>query len=153
MYCSECGTEVTQDASFCPECGSAIEQSSETQHSPQSATIEGETGTCEKCDSIISVEADRCPECGYEPASSGIISGLFSIVCLIWAGIGLILFLAAFAVLFSGGYSIVNFILALGLITLFSGIPVGYLYGMYKKAQIGPTETVEIFGSEVGGDN
>jgi RNA polymerase subunit RPABC4/transcription elongation factor Spt4 len=152
-YCSSCGNEIDGDNAFCPNCGNEINQPTEAQQSQQTTEIEGETGSCVKCDSVISVEADRCPECGHEPASTGILGGLFSIIALLWAGLGIILILAAFGVLFTGGYSVGNFILALVLFTAFTLPPVIYLYGMYKSSQVGPTERVELFGKEFGGES
>ena len=139
-YCSSCGNELSGDNTFCPNCGSETNHPAEVQQSQHTAEIEGETDTCVKCDSVISVEAERCPECGHEPGSGGILTGLFSIIAVLWAGVGILLILAAFGALFTGGYSIGNFIIGLLLVTIFTALPVGYLYAKYKASQRGPTD-------------
>ncbi|QIB73484.1 zinc-ribbon domain-containing protein [Halogeometricum borinquense] len=145
MYCSECGTEVEDGTSYCPDCGHQLEDPSVTTE----REIEGESGECQKCGTKISTEVDRCPQCGYEPSSESILGSLFALICIPWVGIGALLYIAAFYALFTGGYTIGNFILGLGLITAFTAIPAFYLYGSYQRSQMGPTEQIELFGQEI----
>jgi len=105
-----------------------------------------ETARCTKCDSEISKEADRCPECGHEPGSGGIIEGLFTLISIPWLGIGLLFYVVAIWVLATGGYTVVNFTLAMVLITAFNIVPAFILYVSYKNATSGPTDP-ELFDS------
>jgi len=146
-HCSECGIEITGDPSFCPDCGNevrSVASQPKENHEP-----EGTTAPCQKCDSHISTNADRCPQCGFEPGSEGILGTIFSLISLLWAGIGVIFYLGAFAALFLGNYSIGGFLFALLLITVFSAAPITYLFLSIKTADRGPTEPVEIFGKQI----
>ncbi len=49
ITCSECGTQVTEDAAFCPHCGELFE---------------GDEFECSGCLTKLSAEADECPVCG-----------------------------------------------------------------------------------------
>jgi predicted amidophosphoribosyltransferase len=49
ITCSECGTQVTDDADFCPHCGEYFE---------------GEEVFCPGCSARISEKATTCPKCG-----------------------------------------------------------------------------------------
>lgn len=95
-----------------------------------------QTGPCGKCESEISVTADRCPECGYEPGNQGILSSIASILALIGSLLGGLFLLAVIGVGITGGYSIGTFIFAVGLAVGFTIIPVGFLYGVYKKSKL-----------------
>jgi len=138
-YCSDCGKEIEPNISLCSDCGSEINLNKKGK----------ELAPCQKCDSDISKDAMKCPECGWEPASSGILHSLIFIICIPWVGAGLIFYLAAFAVLFTGGYSILNFSVALILITTFIAFPVLYLYILFKNADRKPTDKMKIFGQEI----
>jgi RNA polymerase subunit RPABC4/transcription elongation factor Spt4 len=142
MYCSECGTQLDDGASFCPECGFEIGSKPEAETSPK------ETAPCQKCDEEISTEAMKCPNCGWEPTSSGILGSLLALICIPWLGIGLLLYVGAFGALITGGYSIGPFFGGLLLITAFVSFPGAYLYAEYKNRERKPTEPVEIFGQE-----
>lgn len=49
ITCSECGTEITEDALFCPHCGEFFE---------------GDEFTCSGCHYKLSEDATSCPKCG-----------------------------------------------------------------------------------------
>jgi predicted amidophosphoribosyltransferase len=49
INCSECGTEVTDDAQFCPHCGEYFE---------------GDEFTCPGCNSKLDSRDTACPKCG-----------------------------------------------------------------------------------------
>jgi rubrerythrin len=49
ITCSECGTEITEDALFCPHCGEFFE---------------GDEFTCSGCNYKLSDDATSCPKCG-----------------------------------------------------------------------------------------
>ena len=105
-----------------------------------------ETDKCTKCDSEISVEADRCPECGYEPSSGGVLNGILTFISLPWLGIGALFYVVAIWVLFTGGYTILNFIFAMLLITAFNTVPAFILYVSYRQSTMSPTDP-EVFDS------
>lgn len=144
-YCSDCGNEVGADVAYCPDCGNPIASDGKSDEH-ESKT---ETAPCRKCDSQISVEADRCPECGFEPSSHGILGGIFSIISVLWGGLGAILYLVAIAGLFLGTYSLGGFLGTLLFITVFSIAPFTYLYLRVKYADMGPTDEMEVFGETV----
>jgi RNA polymerase subunit RPABC4/transcription elongation factor Spt4 len=146
MYCSECGTEVEGGTSYCPECG--FELGTQSSRGIKEDSIN--KAPCQKCDEDISTEAMRCPNCEWEPASSGILGSLLAIICLPWLGVGILLYLAAFGALFTGGYTILPFLGGLLFITVFTTFPATYLYALYKNSDRKPTEPIEIFGQEVG---
>jgi predicted amidophosphoribosyltransferase len=51
ITCSECGTQVTDDATFCPHCGEYFE---------------GEEVFCPGCNARINENTESCPKCGRE---------------------------------------------------------------------------------------
>lgn len=144
MYCGECGSEIDSENKFCPECGAAVDDAS-----PAEESGDGETAACRKCDEQISVDADRCPECGFEPGGSGILSSLFSLLCVPWLGAGVLLYIGAVYAVVTSGYSVVNFIIALILISIFTVIPAANLYAQYANAERKPTEPLMMFGQEI----
>lgn len=62
-FCTRCGKELPEGASFCPDCGAPVD-SAAAGSAPRSE------GFCTRCGAIMPAGSDRCPECGA-PAGGG----------------------------------------------------------------------------------
>lgn len=145
MYCSDCGVEMDESVSFCPDCGSEVGVKSSEPRQEQK-----ERAPCQKCDEMISVDAMKCPQCGFEPSASGILGSIFAIISFLWAGFGVLMYIAIIATLATGNNTVGGTIGLLLITTGFIVAPVTYLYLIASEGERKPTEPLEIFGKEVG---
>ena len=60
-YCSNCGTQLPDNAKFCNECGSP-----QTNNSSRKTVYDGEIHKCPCCNEVLDSFTANCPSCGYE---------------------------------------------------------------------------------------
>lgn len=67
-FCTRCGQEIPEGASFCPGCGAPVGNSGSTGGATASE------GFCTRCGAIIPAGSSSCPECGA-PVDGGYAQG------------------------------------------------------------------------------
>ena len=72
MYCSNCGTELSDTANFCASCGAKVIKNTipnaESRTMPSSSVIKNSM-KCKMCNGIMNLESGNmlvCPYCGYK---------------------------------------------------------------------------------------
>lgn len=65
-YCAQCGSELSEGASFCSACGAPTGN--------RSAAAAGKTVKCPQCGELIDAFVAKCPACGYELRGSQTLS-------------------------------------------------------------------------------
>ena len=65
-FCTNCGSEITEDAKFCNNCGSAVNQSYKRAKNERETVFEGNIYKCPHCGEILNSFVSVCPACGYE---------------------------------------------------------------------------------------
>lgn len=155
MYCSSCGKEVDESASYCPECGYELEQSNvvdneSSQEETESTETTEDTGSgdfakksvCQRCGNKIPVIVTRCSYCGYEPSSLSFPEKVIASICLPVSIIGGFLLIIAVSLVTSGEYTLGTFLLAAIMFGSATFLPLIYLNKLRKRLDKKPTDVI-----------
>lgn len=65
-FCTNCGSEVEDNAKFCKNCGAAVNQPYKSANSERKTIYEGNIYKCPHCGEVLNSFVAVCPSCGYE---------------------------------------------------------------------------------------
>ena len=65
-FCTNCGSEVAENAKFCNNCGSAVNQPYKSAKDERETVFEGNIYKCPHCGETLDSFVSACPACGYE---------------------------------------------------------------------------------------